>query len=567
MPQVDPTPHLERFSGYEQAVTEFRWLVPERFNIADFICRRHPNAATRAALIEVKDTGGSNIYTFGALDFLSDKFANALTAFDVSDGDRVAVILPQCAALPIAHFGILKLGGVVVPLTTMFGRAAFDFRLKDSSVSAIVCDDSMAEILIPLLGGLDKLKAIFVVADITMSDAWRQARASGVIRDFWTETNTASSDFLAVDTPSSKEAFILYTSGSTGDPKGAVHRHGFLIGHLPAMEMCYNFDFADDTTFWTPADWAWVGALFDSLYPALYYGRPVVARRFQKFSGDDAFKLIDDFGITNAFIPPTALRLMKRDVPDPRAVYQINLRSVFSGGESLTPEIYDWACTAVGATVNEGYGQTEANMLVSNCSRWFPAKIGSMGRTAPGHTVEIIDDSGCVLPPGEEGHIALKRPDPVMFVEYLNKPEKTAAAFIGEWLNTGDLGVKDEEGHLWFRSRSDDLIKTAAYRVGPSEIERVILAHPSVAQCAVVGIPDETRGAIIKAFITLSPSAIAGEQMIADLQASVRDQIGRHAYPREIEIVEELPTTTTGKIKRKDLRDREIERRRTGKGQ
>jgi acetyl-CoA synthetase len=270
---------------------------------------------------------------------------------------------------------------------------------------------------------------------------------------------------------------------------------------------------------------------------------------------------MEDFGVTNAFIPPTALRLMKRDVPDPKGRYEVKLRNVFSGGEALTPEIYDWARTAVGATVNEGYGQTEANMLVSNCARWFPAKVGSMGRAAPGHTVEIIDESGRVLPPGSEGHIALRRPDPVMFIEYLNNREKTESAFIGDWLNTGDVGVKDEDGHLWFRSRDDDLIKTSAYRVGPSEVESVILKHPAVAQCAVVGIPDETRGAIIKAFITLTTGAADSGQIAREIQASVSDQIGRYAYPREVEVVEDLPTTTTGKIKRKELRDREIEKR------
>jgi acetyl-CoA synthetase len=223
--------------------------------------------------------------------------------------------------------------------------------------------------------------------------------------------------------------------------------------------MCYNFDFGDDTVFWTPVDWAWVGALFDSLYPAWYYGRPVVAHRPAKFSGGEAFAVIERCAVTNAFIPPTALRIMKTDEPDPRSRFDLTLRNIFSGGEALTPEIYEWARETLGTSINEGYGQTEANMLVSNCERWFPARIGSMGRPAPGHTVEIIDEQGQILPAGEVGSIALLGPDPALFLGYLNNAEKTAAAFVGDWLLTGDVGLKDSDGYIWFRGRNDDLIK------------------------------------------------------------------------------------------------------------
>ena len=449
----DPTPNLSRFSTYEEAYRDFKWLLPETFNIAEAVCSKHSDAATRLALIEVKQ-GASNTYTFGAIDFLSDKFANVLKGSGIERGDRVAVILPQSAALPIAHLAALKLGAVVVPLTTLFGSAALEFRLRDSGARAVVVDHSLRGRIADMKTTLPELNTIFIAGD-----AGERIDNAPAEYDFWSEINAASSDLIPVETRFDTPAFILYTSGSTGNPKGAVHGHGFLLGHLTAIEMCYNFDFGDDTVFWTPADWAWVGALFDSLYPAWYYGRPVAAHRPAKFSGGEAFAMIERGAVTNAFIPPTALRIIMADDPDPRSRFDLTLRNIFSGGEALTPEIYEWARETLGTSINEGYGQTEANMLVSNCERWFPARIGSMGRPAPGHTVEIINEQGQILPAGEVGSIALLGPDPVLFLGYLNNAEKTAAAFIGDWLLTGDVGLKDSDGYIWFRGRNDDLIK------------------------------------------------------------------------------------------------------------
>jgi acetyl-CoA synthetase len=560
MEREDPTPNLSRFSSYEQAVREFEWKVPDQFNIADSVCCKFSDGATRAALIEVKPSA-NNLFTFGGLDYLSDKFANVLRSCGTGPGDRVAVILTQSAALAIAHLAALKLGCVVVPLTTLFGSAALQYRIKDSGASVAVVDQSVREVLNAIKPSLPDLKNVFV-AEKDSAGETRSAHRNWP--DFWDEVHGASSDFIRQRTLSSTPAYILYTSGSTGDAKGAVHSHGFLIGHLTAFEMLYNFDLGDDTVFWTPADWAWIGALFDAVFPAWYYGRPVVAHRAAKFNGAEAFSVLERCNVTCAFIPPTALRIMKRDVPSPRDHYRIGLRNILTGGEALTPEIHDWVRNSVGSSINEGYGQTEANMLVANCEKWFPAKHGSMGRPAPGHVVEILDDAGQVAAPGTEGRIAVRRPDPVMMLGYLNQPEKTADAVFGNWLITGDLGSKDEGGYLRFQSRNDDLIKTAAYRVGPTEVERVILQHNAVVECAVVGIPDELRGTIIKAFVRLGAAAQPCAALVLELQTAVQDQIGRHAYPREIEFVDLLPTTTTGKIKRKDLRDQEIEKRRAG---
>lgn len=445
------TPNLARFESYEQARREFAWSVPAIFNIAKTVCS-HRDAATRLALFEVMESG-SNAYTFGALHFLSDKLANVLASRGITQGDRVAIILPQSAALLISHLATLKLGAVVVPLTTLFGPAALEYRLRDSGARAVVTGSSGRSVVEGLAPGLPDLNTFLIVNGEGDENA-----AHDRDHDFWPLVTGASSDFSSIDTASSSPAFILYTSESSGDPKGAVHAHSFLLGHLPAFEMFNNFDLGDDTVFWTPADWAWIGALFDTVYPALFYGRPIVAHRHKKFGGAAAFALLEQYEITNTFLPPTALRIMKRDEPDPRARYDLRLRNIFSGGEALTPEILEWASGPLGASINEGYGQTEANLLVSNCAKWFPPRPGSVGKAVPGHDVRVVDDDGRILAAGETGNLALKKPDPVMFIGYLNKPEKTRKAFIDDWLITGDIGFQDEEGYLWFRGRNDDSI-------------------------------------------------------------------------------------------------------------
>jgi acetyl-CoA synthetase len=371
-------------------------------------------------------------------------------------------------------------------------------------------------------------------------------------------------DHAIADTDETTPAIIMYTSGSTGPPKGVLHGHGVWVGHCPAFDMYFEQDVFDGV-FWTPADWAWIGALGDLVFPAWHYGRPVVGYPMEGFDAETAFELCEEFGVTDTFLPPTAIRMMM-SVDDPEAQYDLSLDAICSGGEPLTPEILDWADDELaGVAVNELYGQTEANLLVTNCRQWFPAQAGSMGKPVPGHEVAIVDqETGERVDDDEVGMIAVRHgPDPVIFQEYWNEPEKTAAASVEaadggpDWHLTDDLGYRDEDGYFWFKARDDDVIITSGYRVGPGEVESAILEHPDVEQVGVVGIPDDTRGEIIKAFVQ-PVAGVTGSDALRDaIRDLVRDRLAQYEYPREIAFVDELPTTTTGKIQRRKLRERD----------
>jgi acetyl-CoA synthetase len=366
-----------------------------------------------------------------------------------------------------------------------------------------------------------------------------------------------SEDFTPVATRADDPALIIYTSGTTGQPKGALHAHRVLLGHLPGVEMSHDLLPQPGDRIWTPADWAWIGGLLDVLLPALHHGVPVVARRFRKFTGEAAFQLIQDFGIRNAFLPPTALKVM-RAVEDPRGRWTFALRSIASGGETLGAELIEWGRRIFGLTINEFYGQTECNMIVSSCAKLMPARPGIMGRAAPGHHLAIVDATGGEVPAGEQGAIAVRRPDPVMFLEYWNNPQATAAKFAGGWLLTGDAGIMDAEGWIRFVGRDDDVITSAGYRIGPGEIEDCLLGHPAVRMAGVVGKPDAARTEIVKAYVVLKDGFAASAELAREIQLHVKSRLAAHEYPREVAFVADLPMTTTGKIIRRELRARAV---------
>lgn len=535
---------LKPGDSYEKVYSSFSWKIPEYYNIGVDICDKHAHQRYRLALVYENDTGKIEKYTFWDLKRLSNQFANTLKAYGLNAGDRVGILLPQCPEAAIAHIGTYKIGAVAIPLFTLFGTDALEYRLNNSEARCVVTDTANMDKLLQIRDKLPRLDNIFVV---------RGGENKNIV-SFWEAIRKGSTDFEPVKTRANDPALIIYTSGTTGPPKGALHAHRTLLGHLPGVEFPHNFFPREDDFFWTPADWAWIGGLIDVLFPSWHHGIPVLAYRARKFDPEFAFDLMARHGIRNAFLPPTALKLM-RQVKNPKDRHDFRIRSIGSGGETLGRELLDWGKDTFGITINEFYGQTEANLVVGNCTQIMEVRPGSMGKAIPGHVVEIIDDNGNVLPPETPGNLAIRRPDPVMFLEYWKNPKATDNKFIGDWSLTGDMGRKDEDGYLWFVGREDDLITSSGYRIGPGEIEDCLIKHPAVSMAAVVGKPDEIRTEIVKAFIVLQTDIDANESLKNDIKDFVRKHLAAHEYPREIEFVDTLPMTATGKIIRKELRE------------
>lgn len=541
---------LPQGKTYEEVYARFQWSVPSALNIAVHICDRHAGDSTRLALIYEDEAGRVSEYTFAELRARSNQLAHALRRLGVNQGDRVGVVLSQRPELAVVHLATYKLGAIVLPLATLFGHEALEYRLRDAGVRVAVTD---ADTLDRLLGVKEAYLGLAHVLCV------EQADAEGAL-DYEKLLERESDHFDAVTTAAEDPALLIYTSGTTGPPKGALHAHRMLIGRLPSMEMVHEHMPQPDDRFWTPADWAWAGGLLDMLLPAWYYGIPVIAHRFRKFDAGAAFDLIARHRVRNVFLPATVLKMMRR-IDDPRSRWDVRLRTIHSGGESVGADVINWAKEALGPTPNEGFGQTEATLVVGNCSKLMPVKPGSMGRPVPGHSIELLDDEGRPVPTGEIGEISVRRPDPVMFLRYWNKEEATREKFAGDWMLTGDLGRKDDDGYFWYAGRKDDVISSGAYRIGPGEIEECLAGHSAVALAAAVGSPDPIRGEVVKAFVQLREGTSPTPELAHELQEYVRSRLSAHEYPREIEFIDVVPTTFNGKVKRKELRQLERERK------
>jgi acetyl-CoA synthetase len=342
--------------------------------------------------------------------------------------------------------------------------------------------------------------------------------------------------------------------------------HRCLLGNLPGFVYSHDLFPQDGDVFWSPADWAWTGGLMDALLPTLYFGRPILGYR-GRFDPERAFALMAKYRVRNSFLFPTALKMTMKSVPQPRARYALSLRSVMSAGEAVGTTVFAWAQEALGVTINEMFGQTEMNYIVGNSHTLWPARPGSMGRAYPGHRIAVIDEAGNEVAPGEAGEVAVHRlgsdgtPDPVFFLEYFKNADATAKKFTGDWCRTGDLATRDADGYLWYQGRADDMFKAAGYRIGPNEIENCLVKHPAVANAAVVPSPDETRGNVVKAFIVLAAGNDPSPALEENIQSHVRKFLAPYEYPKEIEFVAALPMTTTGKLQRRVLRERERERK------
>jgi len=530
---------------YEEVYDAFEWKIPEHYNIADDVCDRHADDPSQLALVYEREDGNERRFNFRQIQQHANGFANVLTGLGLERGDRVSLILSQDPEAAIAHVACWKAGLVSCQSSVLFGADAIEYRLRDSGARVVVTDRENHPKVMEVRSTLPALENVFLI-DGEGDDAL----------SFWRQIEGASEHFQNVRTRADEPAFINYTSGTTGPPKGSVQPHSILLGHMPGLEFVYDFFPQEGDVLWSPADWAWLAGLCNILLAGWFHGAPVVASDMKRFDPERTYRILADHGVRVALLTPTMLKLM-RQVPDPLARYDLKLRVVLSGTESVGTELLEWSRTALGVQINEGFGQTECNPVLGNNAHVMPVKPGSLGRALPGRICAIVDDEGEEMPRDSVGNIAVKRPDPVMLLEYLNRPDATREKFVGDWLITGDLGTCDEDGYFWFRGRADDVITSSGYRIGPSEIEDALLRHPAVAMAAAIGVPDPVRTEAIKAFIVLAEGHAPDDALALELQESVRTRLAKHEVPRSIEFVESLPLTTTGKILRRELRQRE----------
>jgi len=541
---------LPRGKTYEEVCARFRWQVPAAFNIAADICDRHAADPARVAMIFESEAGKISEHTFAEFRARSNQLARALLRLGVQRGDRVGIVLSQRPETAVVHLAAYKIGAVALPLATLFGPEALEYRLRNAGVRVVVTDPQSLERLLEVRKNLPELAHIISVDP---------ADAEGT-HDYRRLLEREPDSFDPVKTAAEDPALLIYTSGTTGPPKGALYPHRMLLGRLPSIEFVHGYFPHPGDRFWTPADWAWAGGLLDMLLPSWHYAVPVVAHRMRKFDAGRAFDLMARHKVRNVFLPATVLKMMRK-LEDPLKNWDVRLRTIHTGGETVGEEVIRWTHETLGPVPHEGFGQTEAVLIVANCAALMPIKPGAMGRPVPGHEIDLLDAEGRPVPAGEVGEIALKRPCPNMFLRYWNDEQGTRDKFIGDWLMTGDLGRKDEDGYYWYVGRKDDVISSGAYRIGPGEIEACLLGHRAVAMAAAVGSPDPVRGEVVKAFVQLREGERPTPELARELQEYVRTRLSAHEYPRELEFIDALPTTTTGKVKRGELRQLERARK------
>jgi acetyl-CoA synthetase len=567
-----PKPNQGTADRYQTLHQGFGWKVPKRFNMAQACCGQWAAQAGTAKQHAVREhvagQGLGRSWTFGQLQQDANRLSRVLRSHGVQRGDRVAIVMPQRYETAVAYMAVLQMGAVAMPLSMLFGPEALSFRINDSQARVAVCDESTVQALLQARADCPGLQTLLGVGE------------AGALADLdLTPAMAASaSTFKPVATWAEDPAVLIYTSGTTGNPKGALIPHRALIGNLTGFVCSQNWFGFDPfkaekpskAVFWSPADWAWTGGLMDALLPSLYFGRPIVAFN-GRFSPEAAFEILQSHGVTHTFLFPTALKAMMKAVPEVKGHYRLKLQAMMSAGEAVGDAVFAYVQQQMGVTVNEMFGQTEINYVVGNCTRLWPAKPGSMGKGYPGHQVAIIDEAGQLCPPGTPGEVAVNRfdvhgqPDPVFFLGYWNNDKATKAKYTGDWCRTGDMAVADEDGYLWYQGRTDDMFKAAGYRIGPGEIENCLVKHPAVANAAVVPKPDKDRGALVKAYVVMSPDwqsrrpagpgqTAFDDEVRRELQAHVRGLLAPYEYPKEIEFIDQLPMTTTGKVQRRVLR-------------
>lgn len=533
--------------SYDKVCQSFTWDVPEYFNMGVAVCDRHcKTGTTKTALIVEQANGDVERYSFDDIRLLSNQFANLFIQQGLCKGERVGVLLSQSIEAATTHVASWKAGFISIPLFTLFREEALEFRLQNSGARALITDTENYKKIAPLRKNLPDLKYVFII----------DGAAQETI-DLYDELKNTSDQFTPLKTKAEDPALIIYTSGTTGNPKGALHAHRVLLGHIPGVEFPHEFPPQEGDLFWTPADWAWIGGLMNILMGAWYNAIPVLAYRARKYDPEAALSLMERHGVRNIFMPPTALKMM-RQVENIKERFKLKLRTITVAGEPMGEELLKWGRQEFGITLNEYYGQTECNLVVSNCASIMASKPQSMGRPVPGHDVRILNKEGQVCAVAEIGEICVKAPDPIMMLRYWDNPDATQKKYRDGWLIMGDLGFMDEDGYIFFVGRDDDLITSAGYRIGPAEIENCLSKHEAVNIACVIGIPDPIRTEAVKAFITLREGYVPSTRLEHSLRDFVKDKLSPHEYPRHIEFVDQLPLTATGKIRRKDLRDAEV---------
>jgi len=536
---------MERLPTYEELYASFRWHIPARYNIAADVCDRHAADPSKVALIGEGVDGIIWQMTFRDIQRRANQLANLLVSVGLARGDRVILFLGQNPWTAIGHVACWKAGLVSVPVSTLFAADAVAYRINHVGAKVLITDLSNLPAAVQARAQAAQAVRIYVV-DGRAPEAESLVDSIERARDAFTNVDTAADD----------PAFLNFTSGTTGHPKGALQAHRSMLGHLPGAEFCLDFFPQPGDVMWSPADWAWLAGLMDVLMPAWYHGVPVLTFRAARFDPEQAFAMIGRHRVRTTLLVPTMLRLM-RQVPDPARRFDLRLRAIYSGGEPVGKELLEWSADTLKLPINEVFGQTECNLVLGSNASVMAIKPGSIGRAIPGHVAAVVNDAGEPVPPGTVGNIAIRRPDPVMMLEYWRNQEATRDKYANDWLITGDLGTCDEDGYFWFEARADDVITSGGYRIGPAEIEDALVRHPAVVLAAAIGVPDPVRTESIKAFVILKQGFSPSGQLAEDIRTCVREHLAKHEVPRDIEFIDALPMTTTGKIQRRKLREAE----------
>jgi acetyl-CoA synthetase len=534
-------PRLHRAESYEALwnQVDFGSLeLPPEFNLGVACVDVHDPAAR--ALTVVAPERSSRDYTFGDLAEHAAQLSGALAALGIGRGDVVGVVNPASLHTGVSFLALWRMGAIALPISSLFGPDGLRYRLTDSGAKVVITSAAKVPAVREALEGRDvPLIVIEGAADGPAEQTWNDALAG------------QPAQFEPVTTRPEDPALLVYTSGTTGNAKGALHAHRVVLGHLTGFQVVFEFFPQPSDVIWSPADWAWMAGVMDILVPTWFYGLPVVVDEERQFSAERAVWLLREFEITLTLLPATALRVIRGADLDPG---NFALRVVASGGEAVGADLLGWSEKFFDCGVNEGFGQTEMNVCIGNCFSVYPVRPGSLGRALPGTTVAVLDDDGHPVI-DQVGELAVDRHHPNTMLRYWNKPEATAEKFLGDWLLTGDLCCMDNDGYVWFESRKDDVFKSSGYRIGPGEIEECLGSHPAVTMSGVIGVPHPRRGHIPKAFVVLRPGHQPGDEMADALRAHVRARLAAHEVPDEIVFLDDLPRTVTGKILRRELRN------------